>query len=99
MKPYSKVEERDPRLRLTETEQRPGDQRTVVIFEPCPINRHEHRCEEKRQKAEQHEALLIPSKVPPTWQIESHISDSDHNHCRSTPEQCVGSRRRVHHHD
>src|SRR6266550_9288592 len=99
MQRHSKVEKRHPRLRLTETEQWPGNQRTAIIIEPGPMNCHEDRGEEKREKTKPQEPLLIPSQITSTRQIESHISDANHNQCRSAPEQCVVSRRWIHHYD
>src|SRR6266853_2408015 len=99
MKRYSKIEKRHPRLRLSETEKRPRDQSTPVIIKPRPVDRHEYRREEKRQKTEQQEPLLIPSQITATRQIESHVSDANHNQCRSAPEQRIASQRRVHHYD
>ena len=86
MQRYSKIEKRHPRLWLTEAEQRPCNQRTPVIIKPRPVDRHEDRREEKRQKTEQQEPLLIPSEITATRQIESHVSDANHNQCRSAPE-------------
>src|SRR5438093_11246827 len=94
MQRYSKIEKRHPRLGLTEAEQWPRNQRTPIIIEPGPINGHEDRSEEKRQKTEPEESTLIPSQIAPTRQIESHVSDANHNQRRSAPEWRVGSQRR-----
>src|SRR5204863_4573241 len=99
MQRYSKIEKRHPRLRLSEAEQWPGNQRTAIIIEPGPINSQEDRGEKKRQKTEPQEPLLIPSQITATRQIESHVSDANHNQCRSAPEQRIASQRRVHHYD
>src|SRR6266850_3741942 len=99
MQRYSKIEKRHPRLRLSNAKQWPGNQRTPIIIEPSPINGHEYRREEKRQKTEPQEPTLIPSQVTATRQIESHISDANHNQGRSAPEWRVSSQRRVHHYD
>src|SRR5438094_317209 len=96
MQRYSKIEKRHARLRLSETEQWPGNQRTAIIIEPGPINSHEDRGEKKRQKTEQQEPLLIPSQITATRQIESHVSDANHNQRLSAPEQRIASQRWVH---
>src|SRR6266581_1656173 len=99
MQRYSKIKKRHPRLRLAKAKQWPRNQRTAIVIEPGPVDRHEYRGEKKRQKTEQQEPFLIPSEITATRQIESHISDANHNQCRSAPEQRIGSQRRVHHYD
>src|SRR6516225_3902932 len=95
----SKIEKRHPRLRLSKAQEWPGNERTPVIVEPSPVNGDEYRGEEKRQKTEPQEPLLIPSQIAATRQIESHVSDADRNQYQAAPEWRVGSQRRIHHHN
>src|SRR5262245_29929022 len=99
MQRYAEIQKRHPRLWFSEAEQRPRDQSTTVIIEPRPVDGHEDRSEEKRQKTEQQKPPLVPSQISATRQIESHVSDANYNHHGSDPEYRVGSQRRIHHHD